>query len=69
MAYEQPVESLDTPMRSRSLNIVLGVTEYLFIAGFVLLAVGLFLKFGFACSLIGCGFVLIVTAVVDAVVS
>lgn len=66
MAYEQPDESLETPMRSRSLGIALGVTEYLFIAGLILLAVGLLLTYGFGVSLLGCGGVLIFTAFYNA---
>jgi len=68
MAYEKPGESLETPMRSRSLNIVLGVTEYLFIAGFVMLAVGLFYWFGFSVACTVCGGALVITAWIDAVV-
>ena len=68
MAYEQPEKSLETPMRSRSLGIALGVTEYLFITGLILLAVGLFLKFGFDVACAVCGGALVITAWIDAVV-
>lgn len=68
MAYEKPGESLETPMRSRSLGIALGVTEYLFISGLILLAVGLFYWFGLAVACAVCGGVLVVTAWIDAVV-
>lgn len=69
MAYEQPDKSLELPMRSRSLSIALGVTEYLFITGLILLAVGLFYQFGFGVASAVCGGVLVVTAWIDAVVS
>ncbi len=61
----QPDESLENPMRSRSLGIALGVTELIFIAGLLLLATGSFLVFGWSGVLMAVGFGLIVMAAVN----
>lgn len=63
----KPGDSLDKPfMRMRSLGIALGVSEILFIAGILLLAVGVFLTFGVGWSLTVTGGVLISTAFYNA---
>lgn len=61
----QPDESLENPMRSRSLGIALGVTELIFIAGLLLLATGLFLVLDWPGVLMAVGFGLIVMAAVN----
>lgn len=58
----KPDDPLETSNTARSLGIALGVTEYLFLAGIVLLATGTVLVFGFGYGLIVTGSVLIVAA-------
>jgi hypothetical protein len=63
----KPDDPLAPPEPARSLGIIaLGVTEYLFLLGVVLLAAGLWLVFGFPAALIGVGAVLIGAAFYNA---
>lgn len=62
MPNQKPEDSLDTPMRSRSLGVALGVTELLFIAGILLLAIGCWLLFGGPWTVFVVGAVLVVTS-------
>jgi hypothetical protein len=55
----QPDGPLENQNNSRSLGIALGVTEYIFILGLLLLASGIYLSFGLGPALISTGCVLI----------
>lgn len=66
MPNRKPDDPLEPSMRSRSLGIALGVTEFLFIAGLVLLAPGVTLVFGYGWTLIICGGILVCTAFYNA---
>jgi len=61
---EQSTENNKNP--SRSLGIALGVTEFLFLVGLVLLTTGVSLAFSIAHALWVCGAVLIVAAFYNA---
>ena len=62
MQRQKPDDSLDTSNMSRSLGIALGVQDFMFIAGILLLAVGLFFCFGWGEAALGVGLALLVTA-------
>lgn len=66
MSPSKPEDSLETPQPLRSLGIALGVSEFLFLAGILLLAIGVFVTFGAGWSLTVTGGVLIVTAFYNA---
>ena len=58
----KPDDPLEPSNTARSLSIALGVTEYLFLAGIVLLATGTALVFGFGWRLIVTGALLVFAA-------
>lgn len=57
----KPDDPLEASNTTRPLGIVLGVKEYLFIAGIILLATGTTLVFGFGYGLIVSGALLVIT--------
>lgn len=61
MPNKKPDESLEPSNTSRSLGVALGVQDFMFIAGFLLLAVGLVPTFGWAITAAVLGAVLVVT--------
>lgn len=62
MLPEQPSQN---PSVKRSLGISLGVSEVFFLAGFVLLAIGIFSLYGMAAMSAACGAVLVITSWVN----
>lgn len=61
MTNSKTDDSLETSNGSRSLSIALGVQDYLFIAGIILLSSGVTLVFGWVWMLIVLGSVFVVT--------